>query len=125
MDRPFELYTIPGGKLRQITHVNDAWLSSFKLSAGEYVSFKSEDGTTVHGYIYKPLDFVAGKKYPTILRPHGGPVWAYYAEFQDLAQLLAANGLRGFVAEPARLFGLWSGLLQGDFCGVGQERLSG
>ncbi len=92
MDRPFELYTAPGGKLTRLTHVNDPWLSAFTLSPGEYVSFKSKDGTTVHGYIYKPLDYVAGKKYPTILRPHGGPVWAYYAEFQDLAQLLAANG---------------------------------
>jgi len=92
MDRPFELFTILGGKLTRLTHVNDAWLTQFKLSQGEYVSFRSKDGTTVHGYMYKPADFVAGKKYPTILRPHGGPVWAYYAEFQDLAQLLAANG---------------------------------
>ena len=37
------------------------------------------------------MDYVAGKKYPTILRPHGGPVWAYYAEFAHLPQLLAAN----------------------------------
>jgi dipeptidyl aminopeptidase/acylaminoacyl peptidase len=92
MDRPYELYTVPDGKLTRLSHVNDMWLSQFKLSPGEYVSFKSKDGTTVHGYIYKPFDFVAGKKYPTIVRPHGGPVWAYYAEFQDLAQLLAANG---------------------------------
>jgi dipeptidyl aminopeptidase/acylaminoacyl peptidase len=92
MDRPFELYASPGGKLNRLTNVNDGWRAKFKLSQGEYVSFKSKDGTTVHGYMYKPLDYVPGKKYPTILRPHGGPVWAYYAEFQDLAQLLAANG---------------------------------
>ncbi|MGB7845121.1 MAG: S9 family peptidase [Candidatus Acidiferrum sp.] len=92
MDRPFELFTIPGGKLTRLTHHNDAWLAQFKLSPGEYASFQSKDGSTVHGYLYKPPDFVVGKKYPTIVRPHGGPVWAYYAEFQDLAQLLAANG---------------------------------
>ncbi len=92
MDRPFELYTAPGGKLTRLTHANDAWLANFKQVPGEYVSFKSQDGTTVHGYVYKPVDYVAGQKYPTILRPHGGPVWAYYAEYQDLAQLLAANG---------------------------------
>jgi dipeptidyl aminopeptidase/acylaminoacyl peptidase len=91
-DRPYELYTAPGGKLSRLTHLNDAWLAQFKLSPGEYVSFQSKDGTTVHGYMYKPVDYVQGRKYPTILRPHGGPVWAYYAEFQDLAQLLAANG---------------------------------
>ena len=31
-------------------------------------------------------------KYPTILKPHGGPVWAYYAEFNFDPQLYAANG---------------------------------
>jgi dipeptidyl aminopeptidase/acylaminoacyl peptidase len=92
MDRPFELFTVPGGNLTRLTHVNDSWLADHKLSQGEYVSFKSKDGTTVHGYMYKPLNFVAGKKYPTILRPHGGPVGAYEAEFQDLGQLFAANG---------------------------------
>jgi dipeptidyl aminopeptidase/acylaminoacyl peptidase len=92
VDRPFEIFSASGGKLMQLTHANDAWLAKFKLSPGEYVSFKSKDGTVVHGFMYKPVDYVAGKKYPTLLRPHGGPVWAYYSEFQDLAQLLAANG---------------------------------
>ncbi len=92
MDRPYEAFATPAGKLTQVSHVNDAWLGRFKFSPGEYVSFKSKDGTTVHGYVYKPVDYVPGRKYPTILRPHGGPVWSYYSEFQDLGQLLAANG---------------------------------
>jgi len=100
MDRPLELYTASAGKLSRLTHINDAWLARFKFSPGEYVAFKSKDGTTVHGYLYKPLDYVAGRKYPTILRPHGGPVWAYYAEFQDLAQLLAANGYLVLLPNP-------------------------
>jgi dipeptidyl aminopeptidase/acylaminoacyl peptidase len=100
MDRPYELYTAPGGKLTRLSHINDAWLAQFKLSPGEYVSFQSKDGTTVHGYLYRPVDYVPGKKYPTILRPHGGPVWAYYAEFQDLPQLLAANGYVVLLPNP-------------------------
>ena len=99
-DRPFELYTASAGRLNRLTHINDAWLARFKLSPGEYVAYKSKDGTTVHGYLYKPVDYVVGKKYPTILRPHGGPVWAYYAEFQDLAQLLAANGYLVLLPNP-------------------------
>ncbi len=91
-DRPSEIFTIPDGKLTRITHVNDAFISQLKLTTPEYVKFKSKDGTTVSGYLYKPLDYVPGKKYPAILRPHGGPVWAYYAEFTHLAQLFAANG---------------------------------
>lgn len=92
IDRPDELFTIPDGKLTQITRSNDALFSQLKLSRGEYVHFKSKDGTNVSGYLYKPVGYVAGKKYPTILRPHGGPVWAYYAEFDHLPQVYAANG---------------------------------
>ena len=92
LDRSDEVYTLLDGKLARVTHTNDALMSQLKLSQGEYVQFKSKDGTLVHGYLYKPLDYEPGKKYPAILRPHGGPVWAYYAEFSHLAQLLAANG---------------------------------
>lgn len=94
IDRPDEIYALPGsdGKLTQISHANDALVSQLKLSHGEYVHFKSKDGTAISGYLYKPLDYIPGKKYPTILRPHGGPVWAYYAEFNHLPQLFAANG---------------------------------
>jgi dipeptidyl aminopeptidase/acylaminoacyl peptidase len=100
MDRPFEIFSILGGKLTQLSHANDAWLAKFKLSAGEYVSYQSKDGTLVHGYLYKPVDYVPGKRYPTLLRPHGGPVWAYYAEFEDLAQLFAANGYVVLLPNP-------------------------
>jgi dipeptidyl aminopeptidase/acylaminoacyl peptidase len=92
LDRPSEVYTIPSGKLTRITHVNDALMSQLQISMGEYVHFKSMDGTTVSGYLYKPLGYTPGTKYPTMLRPHGGPVWAYYAEYDHLAQLFAANG---------------------------------
>jgi len=100
LDRPDEIYTLHAGKLSRITHTNDALMSQLKLSQAEYVEFKSKDGTLVHGYLYKPLDYVPGKKYPTILRPHGGPVWAYYAEFDHLPQLLAANGYAVLFPNP-------------------------
>jgi dipeptidyl aminopeptidase/acylaminoacyl peptidase len=111
MDRPFEIFATKEGKLTQLSHANDAWLSKIKLATGEYVSFKSKDGTTVHGYVYKPVDYVAGRKYPTIVRPHGGPVWAYYSEFQDLAQLFAANGYVVLLPNPRGSSGYGE-----DFC---------
>ncbi len=111
MDRPFEIFVTKEGKLAQLSHANDAWLSKIRLASGEYVSFKSKDGTTVHGYVYKPVDYVAGKKYPAIVRPHGGPVWAYYAELQDLAQLFAANGYVVLLPNPRGSSGYGQ-----DFC---------
>jgi len=101
-DRPSEIYFQPASsnKLTRLTKTNDAFLAQLKLIQPEYVQFKSKDGTTVHGYLYKPLDYAPGKKYPTILRPHGGPVWAYYAEFTHLAQLLAAHGYAVLFPNP-------------------------
>jgi dipeptidyl aminopeptidase/acylaminoacyl peptidase len=62
------------------------------------VKFKSKDGTMVAGYLYKPLDYVAGQIYPTLLHPHGGPVGAYHGDFNHYSQLFAANGY--VVLEP-------------------------
>jgi dipeptidyl aminopeptidase/acylaminoacyl peptidase len=100
MDRPGEIFTTntSGGPLTRLTHVNDAFMAKIKVVTPEYVKFKSKDGTTVAGYLYKPLDYVAGRKYPTLLIPHGGPVGAYYGEFYHFWQLLAANGY--VVLEP-------------------------
>jgi dipeptidyl aminopeptidase/acylaminoacyl peptidase len=100
MDRPAEIFTTTtsGGPLTRITHVNDVFMAKIRVITPEYVKFKSKDGTMVAGYLYKPLDYVAGKKYPTLLIPHGGPVSAYYGEFFHFWQLLAANGY--VVLEP-------------------------
>src|SRR6266403_1326544 len=108
---PNEIYTAPGGKLTRVTHANDEVLAKLKLVQGEYVKFKSKDGTTVSGYMYKPLGYTPGKKYPTILKPHGGPVWAYYAEFDQLPQLLAANGYVVLFPNPRGSTGYG-----GDYC---------
>jgi dipeptidyl aminopeptidase/acylaminoacyl peptidase len=102
LDRPSEIYSQPASndKLTRLTKTNDAILAQLKLVQPEYVRFKSKDGTEVRGYLYKPLDYDPGKKVPTILRPHGGPVWSYYAEFTHLAQLFAANGYAVLFPNP-------------------------
>ena len=121
IDRPDEIFTIPGGKLTPLTHTNDALLSQLKISKAEYVHFKSKDGTSVSGYLYKPIDYTPGKKYPTILRPHGGPVWAYYAEFAHLAQLFAANGYAVLYPNPRGSTGYGQKYAQAIFADWGNK----
>src|SRR6266849_5373069 len=101
-DRPSEIYLQPASsnKLARLTKANDVFLSQLRLVQPDYIQFKSKDGTTVHGYLYKPLDYTPSKRYPTLLRPHGGPVWAYYAEFTHFAQLFAANGYAVLFPNP-------------------------
>ncbi len=123
MDRPSEIYALPasGGALQQITHTNDAWIAQLKLSSGEYVHFKSKDGTTVSGYLYKPLDYTPGKKVPTLLRPHGGPVWAWYAEFQPDVQLFAAHGYAVLLPNPRGSSGYGQKYCQAIFADWGNK----
>jgi dipeptidyl aminopeptidase/acylaminoacyl peptidase len=105
-DRPYEIYFLPAQnspsapELTRVTHVNDAILAQLRLAPVEYVHFKSKDGTPVSGFLYKPLDYVPGKRVPTLLRPHGGPVWAWYSEFEFDAQLFAANGYAVLLPNP-------------------------
>jgi dipeptidyl aminopeptidase/acylaminoacyl peptidase len=89
---PGEIVAIENGTMRRLTHVNDGWLSGIQLSAAEEFSSKSKDGAEVHGLIIKPVGYVSGKKYPTLLRIHGGPEGQDQHEFSFERQLFAANG---------------------------------
>jgi dipeptidyl aminopeptidase/acylaminoacyl peptidase len=99
-DRPDEIYLSSGNDLTRLTKTNDALISQLRLSKVEYVHFKSKDGTPVSGYLYKPLDYAPGKKVPTLLNPHGGPVGQYSASFYHLAELYAANGYAVLLPNP-------------------------
>jgi dipeptidyl aminopeptidase/acylaminoacyl peptidase len=71
---------------------NNEWLKKRRLAPVEDISFKSADGTPIDGFLMKPVDYVAGKRYPTILRIHGGPVYQFSHEFMEDWQVFAANG---------------------------------
>jgi dipeptidyl aminopeptidase/acylaminoacyl peptidase len=122
-DRPSEIYSqsASGNKLLRLTKTNDAFLIQLKLAQPEYIQFKSKDGTDVHGYLYKPLDYTPGKKYPTLLIPHGGPVWAHYAEFSHLAQLFAANGYAVVLPNPRGSSGYGEGFAKAIYADWGNK----
>jgi dipeptidyl aminopeptidase/acylaminoacyl peptidase len=97
---PAEVYALDRGGLRPLSHQNAAWLAPVKLAATEPISFKSRDGTPVNGFVVKPPDSQAGRRYPAILRIHGGPVSQFQYEFSHLFQVLAARGYLVVVANP-------------------------
>ncbi len=100
LDRPDEIYLSNEKDLTRLTRTNDALISQLRLSQPDYVHFKSKDGTSVAGYLYKPVDYATGKKVPALLNPHGGPVGQYSASFYYLAQLYAANGYAVLLPNP-------------------------
>ncbi|MEO7986529.1 MAG: S9 family peptidase [Gemmatimonadales bacterium] len=99
---PAEVFAVEGGgEPRRLTHQNDAWLAQVKLGAVEEISFKSADGTPINGFVVKPPDYQPGRRYPTILRLHGGPVWQLFNDFANFDwQLYAAQGYVVVAANP-------------------------
>jgi acylaminoacyl-peptidase len=78
---------------RGLTHLSASLLGQKKLAPVEEIRYKSShDGRTIHGWIVKPPDFDAKKKYPLILEIHGGPFANYGPRFAIQMQLFAAAG---------------------------------
>lgn len=87
-----EVYAVEGGGLRQLTHHNDALFAELNLAQTEEVSFKSKDGTEVHGLLTYPVGYVKGTRVPFLLRIHGGPNGQDQHSFSAERQFFAANG---------------------------------
>ena len=89
---PDEIYAVDKGGPRRLSKQNDAWLAEVRLGAVEETKFKSKDGTEIRGFLTKPPDYVPGKRYPAVLRLHGGPVGQFECSFEEEWQWFAANG---------------------------------
>jgi dipeptidyl aminopeptidase/acylaminoacyl peptidase len=89
---PAELAAVDGSDLRPITRQNAEWLQELRLGATEPISFRSRDGTEIHGLMLKPPDYRSGQRHPTIVRIHGGPDSQDFHDFNLDWQVLAAQG---------------------------------
>lgn len=57
---------------RKLTDMT-AQVKDWTLGTVEVVSWKSQDGTAIEGVLHKPADYDATKKYPLLVKIHGGP----------------------------------------------------
>jgi dipeptidyl aminopeptidase/acylaminoacyl peptidase len=82
-----------GSDARRVTMLNEDLLGHKKLGSVEALWWKSSfDGRRVQGWLVKPPDFDASKKYPLMLEIHGGPFANYGPRFSTEIQLYAAAG---------------------------------
>jgi dipeptidyl aminopeptidase/acylaminoacyl peptidase len=101
-DLPGDIFLIPGAASAglsekasipgRLTHVNDSLLSTLRLGEVREERWESEPGVEVEGFVHLPPDYEPGRRYPLLLRPHGGPVSQYSHSFNFDAHLFAANG---------------------------------
>jgi len=50
-----------------------AQVSAWKLGSVEVVTWKSKDGAVIEGVLHKPADYDPTRKYPLLVKIHGGP----------------------------------------------------
>jgi dipeptidyl aminopeptidase/acylaminoacyl peptidase len=81
-----------GGTLRKLSKQNDEWLKTVMLGTTEEFTSISKDGTEVHGLLVKPPTYTEGRKYPTLLRIHGGPNGQDAHAFNFEREVFAAQG---------------------------------
>jgi dipeptidyl aminopeptidase/acylaminoacyl peptidase len=80
-----------------------AQVRGWKLGSVEVVSWKSKDGTLIEGVLHKPADFDPKRKYPLLVKIHGGPTGVSQPRFlpNDYAYPVQAFLAKGaLVLEP-------------------------
>ncbi len=80
---PTEIYSVKadGAAERALTAVNAARVTAARMGEPEQFTFKGWNEETVYGYIVKPVDFDAAKKYPVAFLVHGGPQGSFGNDF--------------------------------------------
>ena len=85
---------------KKLVDVNEDVLAGRTLGAVEEIWYSSKDGLKVQGWIVKPANFQAGRKYPLVLFIHGGPWSMYDVGFNWSFQNFAANGYAVLYTNP-------------------------
>jgi dipeptidyl aminopeptidase/acylaminoacyl peptidase len=83
---------LPPPPIHKLSHLNDAILSVAVMSPLEPFWFTGAHGDKVEGFLVKPPNFDASKKYPVKFLIHGGPqgVWGDDWSYRWNAELFAA-----------------------------------
>lgn len=75
-------------------------LEGVQLGTQEVVVWEARDGTSIEGVLIKPVGYQAGRRYPLIVQPHGGPEGAdpngWYGTYSRWGQMLAGEGFLTF-----------------------------
>ncbi len=94
---PPNAYSIPDcllSKAQPLTRLNEAVLSQVEMQLLESFWFEGAAKERVQGFLVKPPDFDAGKKYPVKFLIHGGPegAWGDDWSYRWNPELFAASG---------------------------------
>ena len=118
---PPEVAALENGKLRRLSHQNDAWLSQLLLGTTEEFTSTSKDGTEVHGLIVKPPTYTAGSEVSDAAADPRRPERPGRAFVQLRAPVVRRQRLRRRRGELSRQQRSGQRLPEGDLRRLGQQ----
>ena len=100
---------------RAFTHENDARLADLRLPPLEDFWFKGANNVSIHGWVMKPPQYEAGKKFPVLLLIHGGPQGAWLDSWSGRwnYQMFASGGYGLVIINPTGSTGYGQKLTDG------------
>ena len=80
---PVEIFSVrkDGRERKALTEINAEKVAATRMGEYEQFTFKGAGDDTVYGYLVKPVDFDAQKKYPVAFLIHGGPQGSFGNHF--------------------------------------------
>jgi len=95
--KPPELYWMDtvASAPRALTDYNTA-IGSLSLGRSEEIRWENDDGFQANGILIYPPDFDPEKRYPLVLKIHGGPMSATTLSWDGFGQVLAARDMLVF-----------------------------
>lgn len=101
---PPEIYRGNASSVIPLTRINSELMAPHNLKSGEEMEWTGALGKKIHGFVVKPSNFDASKKYPLLVLIHGGPQsawnnsWSYRWNprvFADAGYIVFAPNPRG------------------------------
>ncbi len=104
MGAPTEVYStnVDGTRLTALTAINTRLVNEAGLAKAEEVEWTGALGKKIHGWMIKPKNFDASRKYPLLVLIHGGPqsAWNNNWGFRWNPQVFANSGYVVFAPNP-------------------------
>lgn len=101
-DTPAEVFVSrsDGSAEQKLTSFNEAWLSTVTIVPTERLTWRVADGSEIEGWVVKPVGYQSGRKYPMVLKIHGGPHGAYGQNFFQTFHMLSGSGFFVLYSNP-------------------------
>jgi len=102
IDMTYEIYRCrtDGSGPQPVTEINKSVYEEYHIPTAEEVWFEGAEGASVHGFLVKPKDFDPGRKYPMMVRVHGGPQQMFGYAFRYEFALFSSAGYFVFFCNP-------------------------